>query len=108
MMELAGALSNPETGVLLVGVAEALDGLGSVVARHFVVVPEPRPFQGQTVKAIQAVLMDVPDGLRTIEVWAAVERLLDRPVPKSTVKGMLAGNRAFDRVRRGVYRLRHG
>jgi hypothetical protein len=44
--------------------------------------------------------------MRTVEVWARVELPLGRPVSKGTVKGTLANNGAFERVRRGVYRLR--
>jgi hypothetical protein len=105
-MELLGALSNRETGDLLLRVAEALDGLGSLIAKHDVPRHEPRPFQGQILKAIREALIDAPEGLRTVEVRSAVERLLNRPVSKSTVKSTLAGNPMFIRMRRGVYRLR--
>ena len=108
-MELLGALSNQETGLLLVRIAEAVDGLGSlIIAKHDVLLIAPRPFQGQILKAMSEILIEAPEGLRAIDVWRAVERLLDRQVSKSTVKGMLAGNPKFVRVRRGFYQLRDG
>ena len=107
LVELLGALSNPETGALPIRVGEALDGLGSIIAKHDVLLVEPRPFQGQILRAIREVLIDAPDGLRTIEVWADVERLLDRPVSKTTVKGVLAGNPAFLRFPGGLPATRH-
>jgi hypothetical protein len=41
-MELLGSLSNPETGALLLRVAEEFDGLGSVIADHDGGFPERR------------------------------------------------------------------
>jgi hypothetical protein len=102
-MELLGALSNPETSALLLRVGEAVDGLGSLVAKSGVVLPERRPAQGEIVWAISDVPIAAPGGLRTSEVWDAVDGLLDRPVQKSTIKGLLAGNPKFIRLRRGLY-----
>jgi hypothetical protein len=55
---------------------------------------------------MRKVLVEAPDGLRTIEIWGAVQRALDRPVSNSTIKSMLAGNSVFIRMHRGLYRLR--
>jgi len=49
--------------------------------------------------AMREVLAEAP------EFWAAVQRVLDRPVSKSTIKSMLAGNPVFIHSRRGLYRL---
>lgn len=102
---LGGSIKAPETGARLQGVGDALKGLGSIIAKHDVEFPERRPFQGQILNAMREILAEAPAGLRTIEVWAAVARLLRRPVSKSTVKGSLAGNPGFIRLRRGRYRL---
>lgn len=71
--------------------------------------PEPRPRQGEVLRAIKAVLAGHPEGLRTIEIHPLVEAGLDRSLGYSTLKTDLASNagrgKSFERVRRGVYRL---
>jgi len=49
--------------------------------------------------------------MRMIEIHGAVEALLHRPVPRSTIKGCLASSAlgrasALERLRRGLYRAR--
>jgi hypothetical protein len=104
-VELIGALSNPETGVLLAGISDALDELGSAVAMHNVVTPPRRNAQGEILRAIKLALADHPLGLRTVEVRRLVEARLGRQLPSSTVKGTLAQNEAFERIGHGRYRL---
>jgi hypothetical protein len=105
-MELIGALSNPETGALLAGVGDAVDTLGSAVAKHDVVTAPRRAAKGEIVRAIKLVLADHPLGLRTVEARRLVEAHLGRRLPSSSVKGMLAQNDTFERIQRGRYRLR--
>ena len=105
-MELIGVLSNPETGVLLAGIDNALKKLGPVVAMHNVVRAPRRSAQGEILRAIKLALADHPLGLRTIEVRRLVEARLGRRLSSSTVKGLLAQHEAFERVQRGRYRLR--
>ena len=105
-MELMGALLNPEIGVLLAGISDALDGLGSAVAEHGVVMAPRRNAQGEIVRTIKLVLAAHPLGLQTVEVRRLVEAHLGQRLPPSTVKGMLVQNGAFERVERGRYRLR--
>ena len=105
-MELIGTLSNPETGVLLARINDALDALGSVVAMHDVVTTPRRGAQGEILRAIKLVLVGYPQGLQTVEVRRLVETCLGRRLPPSTVKGLLAQHAAFERLQRGRYRLR--
>jgi hypothetical protein len=71
-------------------------------------VPAPRPRQGDVLRAIKLVLADQPCGLRTVEVRRRAELLLGRKLPRSTVKGRVADNRGFQRINRGICRLRSG
>jgi hypothetical protein len=108
MVELIGALSNPETGALLAGIGAALDTLGSAVVKHRVV-PAPRQAaHGEILRTIKSALAEHPQGLRTVEVRRLIEARLGRRLPSSTVKGLLARSNAFERLERGRYRLRMG
>jgi hypothetical protein len=66
--------------------------------------------QGQLLRAIKVVLAGRPGGLRTVEVWRLVEDRLGCQVSYSAIKTDLASNAVrdgcFERLRRGVYRLR--
>ena len=108
LMELMGALSNPETGALLAGISDALETLGSAVVTHRVVPASRRAAHGEILRAIKLVLAEYPQGLRTVEVRRLVEARLGRRLSSSTVKGLLAQYNAFERLQRGRYRLRVG
>jgi len=109
-MELAEGLTNPEAAARLARALAAVAGLKP--DRRAVMVPPglARPRQGQVLRAIKTVLADQPAGLRTVEVWRLVEARLGRPVSYTAIKNDLASNigpgRCFERLRRGVYRVR--
>lgn len=106
-MELAGVLSNQELGDRLRQIGQSVAGLPPGPAPEAV---EPPPAQGEVLRAIKAVLAEEPEGLRSVEIWRLVVARLVRPVLYATVKAGLAQNAGddgcFERLRRGVYRLK--
>lgn len=104
-MELTGALSNPEVGLKLDRLGEVLAGLEPKLSTHQIVPRKLRLTQGRILQTIKQVLAGYPDGLQTFEVRQLVEQELGRKLPRSTVKATLAENPAFERIRRGRYRL---
>jgi hypothetical protein len=110
-MELVEALLNPESsgrlGRALKAAAQLQPGVRAMMAQP---PPNVQPPQGQLLRAIKVVLAGRPDGLRTVEVWRLVEDRLGREVSYSAIKTDLASNAVrdgcFERLRRGVYRLR--
>jgi hypothetical protein len=73
-------------------------------------VPQKRRF-ASVGDAVLEVLAAAPEGLRIIEVHAAVEGLLDSPVSPSSVKnylsrGCLRRQSTVERVGHGRYRVR--
>jgi len=106
-MELAGVLSNQELGGRLRQIGQAVAALPPGLAPEAAEAP---PAQGEVLRTIKTVLADVPDGLRSVEIWRLVVARLGRPVLYATVKAGLAQNAGddgcFGRLRRGVYRLK--
>jgi hypothetical protein len=105
-MELNGLFSNPR---LTSSFGRLVRAIAELPERQDCPLPpfprrDPRP--GEIVKAVKEILSLHPEGLRTIEVRAMVEELLGRKLRPSTTKTLLADHPAFDRIRRGVYRLR--
>lgn len=54
-----------------------------------------------------AYLRDHGGSASITEIQAAVEKQLGEELPKSSVRGGLQDTRLFERVQRGVFRLRH-
>jgi hypothetical protein len=105
-MGLTEQLSNPGVAPLLERLSQALASLEPNIASHKIVPRKLRIAQGEVLRAIVRVVASYPDGLQTFEVRRLVETELGRKVPSSTIKSDLADNPAFERIRRGRYRLR--
>jgi hypothetical protein len=105
-MELVRGLSNPQLGVELGELRTVLAKLAKSAAANPVAVPRRALRQGEILSAINVVLIGEPSGLRTTEVHARVEEQLGRDISYSTVKANLAGGSRFERLARGVYRLK--
>jgi len=113
-MELSGALSNPfaRSKSLLKRVFE----LHATLLRQASETPrEPRAAPAKAaapvLEAVTHVLEGASCAMRTIEIHAAAEELLGRPLLRSSVRGILSshtlgGDHRFTRLRRGVYQLR--
>jgi hypothetical protein len=110
---LLGAYSNPEVRERLRRLSEALGRLAASEA-------PPRPSlrkgrklrNGLVPRAIQQTLTDAVGPMRIRDIHAAVEDLLDMPVPISSVncwltKAMRDGHPGLVRLGRGQYRLMH-
>jgi hypothetical protein len=76
-----GALSTLEPGVLLARVGETMNSARSS-PRMTSSYPSNRLSRARSLRAIGDVLRHAPIAERTIEVWAAVERLIARPVSR--------------------------
>jgi len=106
-MELIGSLSNPQVGVELDRLAEAIRSLGPSLQGHQVELPPvQQERRGDILRATEAVLARHPEGLRMIEVRRLVAQELGRPVLVSTIKSSLARRPSFERISLGRYRLR--
>jgi hypothetical protein len=104
-VELSGLLPNPQYVDLLRKIQAKLK---TGVKQRPESQPKLKPPQGEVLKTIQLVLLEHPDGLHTYEVRQLVEERLGRKLPRSTVKGCLAEHpKLFERLRRGVYRIRY-
>ena len=112
-MELNGALSNPlerSKSLLrpLIELHPILLGRAAETPRQ----PRPAPPKGAPVlEAVTSVLGRSSAPMRTIEIHAAAEELLGRPLLRSSVRGILSAHTLgsghhFNRLRRGVYELR--
>lgn len=108
-MDLTGALINQQAKLA------RLDRLRHKLLRQANKAPRSQtafpPRSGAIQQGVIDVLAASPEPMQFIEVHAAVERLLSMPVSKETVKDCLwKGARGekprFERVRRGLYRLR--
>lgn len=108
-MELIGVLSNPEVCSGLDRLHQAIASL-SAPTSHRAVRPPHRRRPGAVLQAIQVVLAEHPEGLRTVEVRRSVVECLGCELPPATVKGTLAAyaepGGPFERIARGRYRLR--
>lgn len=107
-MELAVLLSNRRRAEEVRGLVKLVHGLAST-AEQAEAPPRSstlKPRRGATLAAIKAVLGEHPEGLRAFEIGRLVERRLAFRVPRSTVKATLAGRPEFQRIARGLYRLR--
>jgi hypothetical protein len=62
--------------------------------------------QGAILRAIVRVLVAHPDGLRAVEIRKHVDQELGRGIGKSAINDRLWRNGQFERVRRGVYKLK--
>ncbi len=113
-MELSGALSNPfsKSKSLLKRLIELR---GALLTRAAETPREPRQSPPKAaapvLEAVTLVLKGASCAMRTIEVHAAAEALLGRPLLRSSVRGILSshtfgGDHRFTRLRRGVYQLR--
>jgi hypothetical protein len=111
-MELNGALSNPfeRSKSLLKRLTElhpVLLGRASDAPRQ----PRPAPSKAAPLlDAVTAVLERASQPMRTIEIHAAAQQLLGRPLLRSSVRGTLSSHtlrdgQRFIRVRRGLYQL---
>ena len=112
-VELSGALSNPVTR------SKAL--LKQIVELHKIQLTrasqtprEPRPAPPKSaapvLQAVTLVLEGANCAMRTIEIHAAAEELLRRPLLRSSVRGILSAHtlgcdRRFTRLQRGIYQL---
>jgi hypothetical protein len=112
-MELNGALSNPfeRSKSLLKRLVE----LHPVLLRRASETPrEPRPTPPKAapvLDAVTSVLERASLPMRTIDIHAAAQQLLGRPLLRSSVRGILSahtlGNdQRFIRIRRGLYEPR--
>lgn len=108
-MDLTGALINQQAKLA------RLDRLRRKLLRQANKAPRPQtafpPRSGAIQQGVIDVLAASSEPMRFIEVHAAVERLLSMPVSKKTVKSCLSAGASgeksrFERVRRGLYRLR--
>jgi len=112
-MELSGALSNPlERSKSLV---TQMIELHPLLLRRAAETPrQPRgapPTAAPVLDAITRVLEQASAPMRTIEIHAAAQELLGRPLLRSSVRGILSNytlacDRRFIRIRRGRYQLR--
>jgi hypothetical protein len=112
-MELSGALSNPfARGKSLL---RRLVELHPVLLRRAAETPrQPRsapPTAAPVLEAVTLVLERASAPMRTIEIHAAAQQLLGRPLLRSSVRGILsahtlADDHRFTRIRRGLYQLR--
>lgn len=109
-MGLTGALSNQPASEKRL----RLDLLRKKLLREAARSPRPakraRPRSGVVKEAVIEVLASSAGPMQAIQIHAAVERLLGRPVSKDTVKSCLSdgahGPEArFERLGRGRYRL---
>jgi hypothetical protein len=85
--------------------AEVFSSLEPKLASHQVVIAKRRRLHGEIIKAIKLILARHPAGLQTFEARKLVEEHLGRELRPSTVKDALASNPAFERIRRGRYRM---
>ncbi len=109
-MELNGALSNPRLHVELPPIS-ALAGRTAKEAPRSSLKRQLSPRQGVVLATITSVLRSSQKAMRAREVWTAVEAVLNRAVPKSSVYEALSthareGDRRFHRVSYGVYEYR--
>ncbi len=109
MVELVGALSNPEVQCRLERLATKLDQIEAEGAapRHTILGRSLRV--GAVPEAIMRVLADSVEPKRMRDIHAEVERLLGQSVTRSAVKNYLANNcqgeqPRFVRLARGRYR----
>jgi hypothetical protein len=108
-MELLGALSNPATLDKLMRLNALRKNL--LKDSNLLAEPSPRPptRAGEMAKTIDAVLAEAGESMRVAEVHAAVERRLQQPVNRRSVKAYLseatlADRPKFRRTTRGSYR----
>jgi hypothetical protein len=110
-MGLLGAYSNPEIQGRLRQLAGKLDRLAASDATPHPSGRHDRRLRGGLVpKAIEQVLAEAPGPMRARDIHAAVEDLLNRSIPASTVKCWLAKSTQGEhprlvRLGRGRYRL---
>jgi hypothetical protein len=110
-MGLLGAYSNPEIQGRLRQLAEKLDRLAASDAVQSPSTRHDRRLRGGLMpRAIKQVLTEAPGPMRARDIHAAVEDLLNRPIPSSTVKCWLAKSIQGEQPRlvrlgRGRYRL---
>ena len=107
-MELNGALSNPRLQVELPPLSALTQ---ETEATHSSPKPTLSARQGVVLATITAVLRSSQRPMRAREVWGAVEAILDRAIPKSSVYEALSthareGDLRFHRVAYGVYEYR--
>jgi predicted transcriptional regulator len=110
-MGLLGCYSNPEIQGRLRQLSEKLDRLAaSNAAPHPSARRDQRLRGGLVPQAIERVLSQAAGPMRACDIHAAVEDLLDRSVPVSSVKNWLARQALGEKPRlvrldRGRYRL---
>jgi hypothetical protein len=113
-VELNGALSNPFTrSKSLLKPVHELHATLLRQASKTPRAPQPAPAKAATpvLETVTFVLDGASCAMRTIEIHAAAEELLGRPLLRSSVRGILSshtlgGDHRFTRLRRGVYQLR--
>jgi hypothetical protein len=109
-MGLLGSYSNPEVRERLGRLSKALDRLATDKAALRPTVRQGRKLRnGMVPRAIQKVLTDAAGPMRICDIHAAVEDLLDQPVPTSSVncwltKSIRDGHPSVIRLERGRYR----